>query len=231
MPVYFEDDRSITIHFEIRPDFPLWSVIHFLQQTTSNHMKVLQTKLIVQLFEQGAHDDQFLVGEQSIELYPEKRLILRGYEYTKLESKRDSVIRFWNIIRTHIRPIVFFKPNDEWLPLYDFTSSYALSLKQYQTKSPPRITLEGAGSSIVDLIFASRREKRLEEEWVISKIYKSAENVERIVSAAEIIHRSDAPLGIKRYAEEILNNLIVKQAELNDVINVKNRLVGENAEA
>jgi hypothetical protein len=226
LPRDFDDERPVRLIFTISHKMPIWSQTHYLLATSQVFMKLIQTKRIVQLMADGAEMTRFTVADESINLFPGEPGLLPGESdvIASLEegdSKRrpkkttEPGADLWDRLKRHHRPLVLFSDRNQLWSLYEPLASYDLQLKKVTVASPPIITLEGAGSAILDLVYARRIESRRQHEWENAQIGQSAVNIARIAMASEIIENVQVPEGVKAYARQIVTDLLEKQARLN----------------
>lgn len=198
-------------------------------------MKLLQVKRIIQLMAEGAEERRFTVADESIDLFPGEPGVFLGLVHTerliegdssrRLKGGTESESQLWDKLKRHHRPLVLFDDRDQLWSLYEPIAPYDLQLKEVVVASPPRITLEGAGSAIVDLLYARRIESRRQQEWENAQIGQSAMNVAKIALASDMIENARAAEGVKAYARQIMTDLLQKQANLNRKIGFDDRSV------
>ena len=200
---------------------PSWGIIHYLEQTFLNHMKLVTVQRICELSARGLEDWRFPVAVNSADIFPTKSLIdSRFNNYVVMAEKGESQSDFWKIISNYKRPVVFYNTGNKKIPLYDFTYPEAARITSFVERSPFQIDAKGAAGALTDLFYAGEREERARGNFLNEQIGQSISNLNAIVRSSEIISSANVPLGVKRYAEQQLANLMVAQAKLNEKVGI-----------
>lgn len=204
---------------------PMWSINHYIEEFCNNYNKILLIRRICELMQDGANDNQFLIAKKSINLFPktsiESIFTYNDEDYIILQSKEENAKDFWHIIVNYIRPIVFYKENDNILPLVDINTEDAIKIKSFSYNSPIELNIQGAIDGIIDIANAKNRREMEEERHIACLINESASNVERIVKASQVIDDVRTPQGVKYYANNALMDLMNKQEKLNEKLGIR----------
>ncbi|AEG60359.1 hypothetical protein [Desulforamulus ruminis] len=210
---------------------PVWSILHFLERTCLNHLKLVTIQRICELSAEGYPDGCFSVASSSAEIFPGRSFLHKQPAPAKLivlTEKAESPADFWNVIRNFKRPMVYFTEGNHKIPLYDFTYEEAARIWSFKEQSPPVGEIIGAGGALLDLLYAAEREEREKDEHINRQIGQTAENIDRMVRASQTIASAKTPDGIKVYAESILKDLMQKQSQLNKKIGIHNQEIDTN---
>ena len=70
------EPRNITFNLYGKVDLPIWSITHYLDQTTSNYNRIMIIQKMCELSARGFEQKDFLISKQSIDIYNEN-----GIEY------------------------------------------------------------------------------------------------------------------------------------------------------
>ena len=141
---------------------PTWSISHFLDNTSSNYLKLITLREICRRFAEGAEDRDFLICVNSFDLFPAiDQLHYRDDDLVVLTSKDRSARDFWHFFRHLHRAIVLFREHNQLLPLYEIDSDVSLKILSLSLRSPVSFSLQGALGALVDLftgkLFAHKR--------------------------------------------------------------------------
>ena len=207
---------------------PSWTLTHYLDALSINHMKLFLTQRICELLARGAHDEDFEIGSTSADLVPseddpsvsiEPRRLTHG-PYNVLGRKDEDARRFWTLLTRLRRPVVRFRYHGIWNELFLPSGPEAARVGRFLENSPPIIDIQGAGGALIDLIYGPEREERARVGWENEQIGRATENIERIARASQVIESPETPSGVKAYARQQLQHLQAKQAALNKRLGV-----------
>ncbi|MDR1893308.1 MAG: hypothetical protein LBQ61_01280 [Spirochaetales bacterium] len=134
-------------------------------------------------------------------------------------------MRSGRLIKSQERPNILVKDDDAWLPIYQENKRTTTRIKNISVNSPPLISLEGLGEAINDLRFGKEREIRTEINWQNQQIENAVNNVNKILDSSSKLNDPMIPDGIKAYANEIYNSLLIKQNNLNERIGLNNVII------
>lgn len=200
---------------------PVWGIIHYLEQTCLNHLKLTTVQRICELSARGIEDWRFSVAANSADIFPNESLLDSCFkDYITMADKGESPNDFWKIITNYKRPVVFYNDGNRKIPLYDFTYPEAARIMSFVEHSPFQVDVKGAVGALTDLFFAGEREERVRQSFLNEQIGQSISNINAIVRSSEIISNANVPLGVRRYAEQQLTNLMVAQAKLNEKVGI-----------
>jgi len=219
-------NRKIRIDFKGHDNLTSSAISHYIQQTDINYVKLMIIQNICSLIESGINPDNFVVATKSSELYKTNAIEYDNTDdYIILASKQDSAKKFWNIINRHHRPVVFYKENNEYIPIFNYSDENRLLIRNIKVNSPVAISLEGAGSSMVDLYYASDREQRSKIEWENQQLGQVAQNIDDIARASSTINNPNVSDGVKVYANNILSQVMARQVKLNQDIGISDTTI------
>lgn len=230
----------LQLEFSGKDDLPAWAILHYLQKTEINYIKLIIVQRICELIDEGISPDRFIVATSSADVFPEKTIEYADFkQFEFLARKEDSANDFWRIIKNHHRPVVFYESNGGYVPIY-IRDENALTIKNIAVNSPVSINLEGGGKALADLYYANDREKR--ERWEFEnqqrqnglrfeneQIGQTIRNIEDIGRASETVNRRDVPEGVRVYANDILEQLLRRQEKLNEQIGMENTRISVRA--
>lgn len=206
-----------------REGLPFWTIVHFIDKTISNHMKVTTIQRICELTAKGFSDQCFSIATNSVNVYQEYPLNENDFSnYISLASKEDSPEEFWQHIGRLKRPVVFFHNENQKIPLYDFTYEEALRVKYFSENSPFEAEFRGSNGSLEDLFLLKEGDNDVSQiDLINSQIRKSAENIESIARASQVINDPNTPIGVRINANRQLDILLKAQERLNHRIGVR----------
>lgn len=200
---------------------PVWGIIHYLEQTCLNHMKLTTVQRICELSARGTENCRFLVAASSAEIFPSESLLDSTFrDYVVMADNEKSPDSFWKVISSYKRPVVFYNNGNRKIPLYDFTYPEAVRITSFTEQSPFQVDAKGAVGALIDLVYAGEREERARQIFLNEQIGQSARNIEAIVRASAVISNSNVPEGVRRYAEQQLINCLGSQAKLNEKVGI-----------
>lgn len=205
-------------------EFPMWSITKYLEDTCNNYNKLLQIVRTCMYLQHG-YDSELWVAKKSVFLFPDKSLeeyfTFKEQNYIKIATKAIDSERFWYIVTRYVRPIVFIKRHDNFIPLVDFINDDAIKIRSLSYNSPPLFDIEGVVGTIIDLAYAGKRDAREEEEHIARQLGESADNCRRIAHASQVINDERTPRGVKVYANNALSEIMAKQAVLNKKLDIR----------
>lgn len=199
-------------------EVPIWSVNHFLDQTSSNYLKIVTLRELCALFQEGAEDSNFRIAAESFELFPERRDYEGSENLIHLASKGESAESFWYHFRHLHRPVVLVRRRGEFYPLFDFKSDQALNLRNLSKNSPWDFDFEGKIAALFDL-FSGRTFARRQNE----DLSKALHNVRDIVETSRIVEEANIPQGVREFASHQLEAIMNKQHKINRRLGIKPR--------
>lgn len=204
---------------------PMWSINHYIDSFCNNYNKILIVRRICELIQQGAYDNQFIIAKKSADLFPTK-LVKDSFNwesdrYIVLSSKGEEPKEFWHIIKSYVRPMVFYKEGSDILPLIDYNDDDAIKVTSMKYNSPVQINLKGATGALLDLINEPNRREMEDERHVSELLNNSIKNINDIASASQTINDVRTPDGVKHYANATLNDLIRIQDKLNKKLGIR----------
>jgi hypothetical protein len=197
-------------------EVPIWSVNNFLENVSSNYLKVISLREICIRFAAGAHDADFVIAGQSFDVFPKRH----GPSYGKsalvpLEWKERSPDRFWQLFKRLQRPIVLAQRDREFSPIYDINSDQALQLKRLTLNSPLSFSFQGVPAVLIDLFTGRLLAQRDNERMSLA-----IQNVRQVVEISHLIESPNTPPGVKQYAIEQLEFIMNKQDRINGKLGI-----------
>ncbi len=197
---------------------PVWSVSHFLDNTTSNYLKLITLREICRRFAEGAEDRDFLICVNSFDLFPaiDELHYRDDDDLVVLASKAGSAKEFWRFFRYLHRPIVLFRSQDQLLPLYGINSDVSLKILSLSLRTPVNFSLQGALGVLVDLFTGKLLTQRANERNT-----QALANVENIVKTSHLIEDNQTPPGVRQFAIDQLEAIMNKQARINGKLGIQ----------
>lgn len=209
--------------------FPVWSIVHYLSRLSTTYFKLLTVQRVCEALADDCHDEDLIVAEQSAKLISTEPFFFdTTTPYKTLANKGENYKEFWNVIKTHHRPIAFRRRFDTFRPLLDIRRD-DLIITRLTVTSPPDITVTGIGTTITDLYYAAEREERQRQDHTNRQIGQAARNIGDIASAQAMLNNPNLSPGVKAYLETLILGLVERQAELNQEMRL--RPLGINARA
>ncbi|NMW19832.1 MAG: hypothetical protein HKK66_12630 [Chlorobiaceae bacterium] len=197
---------------------PIWSVNNFLDNTTSNYLKIITLREICRRFMDGADDRDFLICVNSYDLFPaSNNLNYREEDLIVLTSKDHSSERFWHLFRHLHRPVVLFRAEQVKIPMYSFESDAALRINSLSLHSPVSFSLQGTIGALVDLFSGKLLAQRSNE-----RNSDALANIRNVVETAHLIEDHRTPPGVREFAIEQLEAIMIKQEKINDKLGIQN---------
>lgn len=216
-------NKRLKISFKGKENLPAWAINHFLQQTEINYQKFVLVQSICELIADGLDPNSFVVANSSAEVFPKKAIEYSDFDrFEILAEKAESAKKFWDIISRHHRPVVFYRKNGKYIPVYDPTGKNSFTIKNVSVNSPVNLSFEGAGGAISDIYYASEREQRNRTQWENEQIGQVARNVEDIARASSTVNNPNVSEGVQVYANAILEQALNRQEKLNREIGMEN---------
>lgn len=213
--------KKLLIKFQGYDGLTSSAISHYLQQTDINYAKLMIIQKICTLIKEGVAPDAFVVASKSADLFATKDNTYDDFEnFEVLARKEESAQKFWNIINRYHRPVVFYKRNNQHISIFDYQDENRLIIRKIGVNSPVEVNLEGIGSSMIDLYYAAEREQRNRIQWENQQIGQVSQNINNITRASAAVNDPAVPGGVRRYAENILNQLMARQMKLNDEIGI-----------
>jgi len=199
------------------------AISHYIQQTDINYVKLMIVQKICSLISDGINPDNFVVASKSDDLFNTENSEYNDFnDFKILAEKENSAKKFWDIINRYHRPVVFYKQNNRYIPIFQYQNEDRLIIRKLNVNSPVEFNLEGVGSSMVDLYYASEREQRNRIQWENEQIGQVVQNVNEIARASATINNPNIPEGIRSYAENIIKHAMSRQDKLNTEIGLTN---------
>ena len=210
-------EQIAVIDLEAEAELPIWSINNFLENVSSNYLKLVSLREICTRFAAGAHDREFVIAARSFDLFPEGRqLSYDESSLVRLESKERSPKRFWQLFKHLQRPIVLFEHDAEVSPIFDIHSDHALRIKKLSLDSPWSFSFQGTVGALVDL-FTGRLLAQRENE----RISLALQNVRQAVETSHLIESPETPPGVRQYAIEQLEFIMNKQDRINQKLGIR----------
>lgn len=195
------------------------AISHYIQQTDINYVKLMIVQKICSLISDGINPDSFVVASKSDDLFNTENAEYNDFnDFKILAEKENSAKKFWDTINRYHRPVVFYKQNNRYIPIFQYQNEDRLIIRKLNVNSPVEFNLEGVGSSMVDLYYASEREERNRIQWRNEQIGQVVQNVNEIARASATINNPNIPEGIRNYAENIIKHAMLRQDKLNTEI-------------
>ena len=212
--------KKLIVKFKGHDKLTSSAISHYIQQTDINYVKLMIVQKICTLIKDGIHPDAFVVASKSADLFNTQNPEYNDFDdFTILATKEESAKKFWNTINRYHRPVVFYRKNNNYIPIFQYQDENRLIIRNLSVNSPVEFSLEGAGSSMVDLYYGSEREQRNRIQWENEQIGQVAQNINDIARASATINDPAVPSGVKLYAENILDQVMLRQKKLNEEYN------------
>lgn len=209
--------------------FPVWSIVHYLNRLSTTYFKLLTIQRVCEALAEGCADDDLIVAEESAKLVSNEAFEFdSSMPYRTLANKGENYKQFWDVIKTHHRPIVFRRDFDSFSPLFDISRD-DLIITRLTVTSPPDITVIGIGTTISDLYYAAAREERQRQDHRNRQIGQAARNIGDLASAQAMLNNPNISLGAKAYLEILIFGLIERQAELTQEMGLRAQGVNTRA--
>ncbi|PNT92164.1 hypothetical protein [Clostridium thermosuccinogenes] len=209
---------------ESASEFPMWSITKYLDDICNHYNKILQIVRTC-IYLQNGDDSDLWVAKKSVSLFPDKSFeecfTFNEENYVKLAIKAGDPEQFWHIVTKYVRPVVFVKKYDNFIPLVDLINDDAIKIRSLSYNSPPLFDIEGVLGTLIELAYAGKKDAREEEEHIARQLGQSADNYRRIAHASQIINDERTPEGVKVYANKALSEIIAKQEVLNRRLNIR----------
>ncbi len=206
-------------------EWPMWAINHFVDDFCCNYSKLLIIERICVLFTQGIDDDQLYVFSESMPMFSNSDTIIKlannSDKMIEFSLKSQSPADFWNIITRYKRPMVYIKDNNEIRPIYDIDSDESIKIRRMSLNSPFEMDPHGVVNTIIDLVEAKPKYEMHKEEHAARQITELARGYENICRAARTINDPSVPLGVQVYANQGLEALLKKQAQLNKQLDIR----------
>ncbi|RXJ21504.1 hypothetical protein [Lelliottia nimipressuralis] len=200
--------------------FPVWSIVHYLNRLSMTYFKLVTIQRVCEALSEGCEDGDLIIAEESAKLVSNESFTYNGSKPHKiLVNKGDDFYKFWDIIKTHHRPVVFRRGVDGFHPLFDISRDDLL-INRLTVTSPPDITVTGISTAITDLYYAAEREERSRHEHQNNQIGQTVRNLSEIITTQSMLQDSNLSPGVKAYAENMLQSLMQRQAELNQEMGI-----------
>ncbi|MBQ4765416.1 hypothetical protein [Pectobacterium versatile] len=184
------------------------------------YFKLVTIQRVCEALNEGCEDGDLIIAEESAKLVSNDNFTYNGSKpHEVLVNKGDDFYKFWDIIKTHHRPVVFRRCRNSFLPLFNISSD-DLIINRLTVTSPPDITVTGIGTAITDLYYAAEREERSRLEHQNNQIGQTARNLGEIITTQSMLHDSNLDPGVKAYVESMLQSLMQRQAELNQQMGI-----------
>jgi hypothetical protein len=206
------------VEAESQISVPIWSVNHFLDNTTSNYLKLVTLREICRRYREGAEDSNFLISMNSYDLFPAvDDLYYKQNDLIVLESKDQSAENFWHLFQYLHRPVVLFRDQSRLTPIYEIESNVSLKIVHLSLVSPVSFDLKGAMGVLIDLfslkIFVQRANERNAEALT---------NLKNVVETSHLIEDQCTPPGVRRFAINQLASIMDKQTRINRRLGIRN---------
>ena len=200
--------------------FPVWSIVHYLNRLSMTYFKLVTIQRVCEALNEGCEDGDLIIAEESAKLVSNENFTYNDSKpHEVLVNKGDDFYKFWDIIKTHHRPVVFRRDRNGFLPLFNISTDDLL-INRLTVTSPPDITVTGIATAITDLYYAAEREERSRLEHQNNQIGQTARNLGEIITTQSKLHDSNLDPGVKAYVESMLQSLMQRQAELNQEMGI-----------
>lgn len=219
--INFLDDGTAQLRLVSESSFPVWSIVHYLNRLSTTYFKLLTIQRVCEALGEGCADDDLIVAEESAKLVSNEAFIFDpSTRYRPLANKGDNYREFWDVIKTHHRPIVLRRQFDIFSPLFDISRD-DLIITRLTVTSPPDITVTGIGTTISDLYYAAEREERQREDHRNRQIGQAARNLGDLATAHAMLNNPNISPGVKAYLETLILGLIERQSELTEEMGLR----------
>lgn len=209
-------NKKVIFKFKGHDKLTSSAISHYIQQTDINYVKLMIVQKICSLISSGVNPDKFVVALKSDDLFNTENSEYNDFsDFEILAEKENSAKKFWDTINRYHRPVVFYKQENKYIPIFQYQNENRLIIRKLNVNSPVEFNLEGVGSSMVDLYYASEREQRNRIQWQNEQLGQVVQNVNEIVRASETINNANIPEGIRNYAENIIKHAMLRQSKLN----------------
>lgn len=223
------NDGTAQLRLVSNSSFPVWSIVHFLNRLSTTYFKLLTIQRVCEALAEGCYDSDLIVAEESAKLVSNEAFTFDdSTSYTTLANKAVNYTQFWDVIKSHHRPIVFRRQADGFAPLFDIGRD-DLIITRLTVTSPPDITVTGIGTTIADLYYAAEREERERQDHKNRQIGQVARNIGDVASAHAMLNNPNISPGARAYLETMMLGLIERQAELTQEMGLRPRRIKARA--
>lgn len=216
----------MTIIIKGEKTLPIWDISHYLDQTSSHYHKLVTICKMCELTSEGVEQSDFVISAESIDVFQDKGIsygVFKEHLHLDIQRKGEGADKFWNILRKYKRPIVYYKVDDTYLPVFNPNGDEQFKVTKMEVNSPPLFDVGGITSALTELFSAGRQDQReqvrLEQDILEHQgrlLEQRAKNLSELGKASEVLEREGVHPGIKRYAEQEINQIMESQRRLNN---------------
>lgn len=216
----------MTIIIKGEKTLPIWDISHYLDQTSSHYHKLVTICKMCELTSEGVEQSDFVISAESIDVFQDKGIsygVFKEHLHLDIQRKDEGADKFWNILRKYKRPIVYYKVDDTYLPVFNPNGDEQFKVTKMEVNSPPLFDVGGITSALTELFSAGRQDQReqvrLEQDILEHQgrlLEQRAKNLSELGKASEVLEREGVHPGIKRYAEQEINQIMESQRRLNN---------------
>lgn len=119
---------EIVLQSEI--ELPHWLLAKSILLLGNSSMKLIQLKQMQILYNEGASDEDFIIGRKSLDAYLNTKIL---NDYVRIDVEQDSYINlnrkstdadsFWGTFQRLHRPLIFYRTSFGYKSLYDYNNS------------------------------------------------------------------------------------------------------------
>jgi hypothetical protein len=215
----------MTIVVKGEKTLPIWDISHYLDQTSSHYHKLVTICKMCELTAEGVEQSDFVVSAKSIDVFQEKGIsygVFKKHLALDTQLKGEDAENFWLILRKYKRPIVYYKSDNGYLPVFDPNGEEQFKVTKMEVNSPPLFDVSGIGSALSELFTAGRQAQReqvrLQQETAEHEnrlLEQRARNLNELSKASEILNREGVHPGMRHYAEQEIIQIMESQRRLN----------------
>ncbi|MCA4019744.1 hypothetical protein [Vibrio vulnificus] len=206
-------------------DLPVWSIAHYLDQTSSNYNKLMMITRMCELTAEGIDQKDFLISKESIDVFSDKGVefgVFKEHFEIDFERKGDDPSKFWDTLRKYKRPVIYYRANNQIIPVFDPNGDYKFKITKLEVNSPPSFDITGVVTGLAEIFTAGRNDRREERRLAIEQLEaenrilgQRAENIERLAKASEALNKEGVHSGIREYGQVEIHRIMEAQGRLN----------------
>lgn len=215
MSIIIKGDRAL----------PIWDISHYLDQTSSHYHKLVTICKMCELTAEGVDQSDFVISAKSIDVFQEEGVsygVFKVHLALDAQRKGENAEKFWRILRNYKRPVVYYKSDSCYVPVFDPRGDDEFKVTKMEVNSPPIFDIGGIGSALSELFSAGRQDHReqirLQQDTLEHQnrlLEQRARNLSELARASEVLNREGVHPGIRHYAEQEINRIMESQERLN----------------
>lgn len=230
---YIDNQRLGLLTLKCKYVYPSWTLLHYGEQLVQTSLKIQSLFTLLDYFIDLHIDfNTIFIRNSYKEILPTNNLEssktelvpydeIEDSNYTSLIKNNEINQYFFDIFKNTCRPDIYIAMEKGLYPIYDIKQKNAIHLKNISVNSPGILGFLGALDPLTASYCRLKEEDRKKILFSSQLSEQLLKNMEHMISLDEKLNSPNVTPQMKIYIQNMLDALMMKQAQLVKQLNIK----------